>query len=189
MANVFRFRGGNLVWSQGSVEIQISRGWEHLDAPVEIILDELDFEMAERGGDNPGERRIRSGDTAQLRADIAAERWNYIGKVEAQAVRQQGNAYFFEPEGIARGLPPSTSIRQPVPIQTDRAHGTGTRGPPGIYISGSRAMRTPLRSCCQDQSRQRHTTGSVRRPVHDVLCAGPSCHAPIYGDSAALLPE
>ena len=123
MGNVFRFRGGNLVWSKESVEIQISRGWEYLDAPVDIVLQELDLELVERPRDDR-QRLVRSGDTPQLRADMAAERWNEIGRVEAQAVRHVGSAYFFEPEGITRVLPDS-GPRQPVPFRLIVPTGVG----------------------------------------------------------------
>ncbi len=151
MANVFRFRGGNLIWSQGSVEIQISRGWEFLDAPVEIILQELDLELVEETRD-VRQRLVRAGDTEQLRADIAAERWNEIGKVQAQAVRQQGNAYFVEPEGITRVLPDSEP-QQPIPFKLIVPTGAGRiRREFTFWITGAAESRYEVAVLIKDGS-------------------------------------
>ena len=115
MANVFRFRGGNAIRAHESVEIQISGGWEYVDHPVDIVLQELDLAFVESSRER-GLRTVRTGDTPQLLADMAAHRWNDIGKVEAQAVRHVGRAYFFEPDGIRRVLP-DTEPRQPIPFK------------------------------------------------------------------------
>lgn len=119
MSNIFRFRDSTIIGPHGAIELQIGRGWEYLNHPVEIVLDELDFRIFEGRRSRSGRQTVsRQTELDQLREDIAAERWTYIGKIECKGIINSGGSYFFREEEIERGLAQRRDgTRQPIPFK------------------------------------------------------------------------